>query len=243
VTASRAHPRWLDYPFFDPAAYAAPDVWRRAMIGGWLCRFGYRKFAPLRVAEALRAVDVELAPPCGASALEGVPPLPPPLVAPDDSSPLVTILYTTKHPGGYDVILKSLALQTDGRYELVAVDESAPLRALAVAREARRLGVRLRSVLPGKPRDADWRFRLYSAYNTGLMVAATPIVTFLNDFAYLPPKFVEETIRFYQEPRRRNALLGYADIFFLYASLRFSSLTPPPSSPAGCRRSEWTSAR
>jgi hypothetical protein len=37
--------------------------------------------------------------------------------------PLLAIIYMTKRPGGYDVLLSSLARQTDFRYELVCVDE------------------------------------------------------------------------------------------------------------------------
>lgn len=91
-------------------------------------------------------------------------------------------------PGGYDVLLSSLAGQTDVRYELFCVDELAPARRSTVAAQARALGVNLAGLKPGKRRprlprhgakspaadaeEGQWRFGYANAMNTGLIAIA-----------------------------------------------------------------------
>lgn len=100
--------------------------------------------------------------------------------------PLLAIVFMTMRPGGYDVLLSSLAAQTDVRYELFCVDELASARRSAVSAQAAALGVNLVGLKPGKirprpPRRSDaespaadagnnlWRFGYANAMNTGLM--------------------------------------------------------------------------
>ena len=153
-------------------------------------------------------------------------PLPPPLLA---------IVFMTMRPGGYDVLLSSLAAQTDTRYELFCVDELTAGRRSTVSKRAAALGVNLIGLQPGKPRprpppsrDEDppgaaqgWRFGYANAMNTGLIGIATKhsasgtppptAVTILQDFIWLPPDFVENTLSFYNGGggQQRPSLLSY----------------------------------
>ena len=82
----------------------------------------------------------------------------------------------TMRPGGYDVLLESLAQQTDARYELFCVDELTNERRSAVAARAAALGVNLIGLRPGKPRadppEGKFRFGYANAMNTGLLGVA-----------------------------------------------------------------------
>jgi len=57
-----------------------------------------------------------------------------PLTAPDSDPgpaappPRQTIVFVTKRPGGYDVLLEALARQTSKEYELLCIDELAHRR-------------------------------------------------------------------------------------------------------------------
>jgi hypothetical protein len=90
------------------------------------------------------------------------------------------------------------------------------------------MGVRLSAVLPGKPVEASKRrrYKLFSAYNTGLLVSRGAIITMLNDYSFLSRDFVRDTLAFYLKAEgdslsdtwtwslRSKSLLGYADMFF-----------------------------
>jgi hypothetical protein len=54
---------------------------------------------------------------------------------------LHSIVFVTKRPGGYDVLLEALARQTNRNYELICVDELADHRAHAVKEMAAELQV------------------------------------------------------------------------------------------------------
>ena len=56
---------------------------------------------------------------------------------------LHSIVFVTKRPGGYDVLLEALARQTNRNYELICVDELADHRAHAVKEMAAELEVNI----------------------------------------------------------------------------------------------------
>ena len=103
--------------------------------------------------------------------------------------PLLAIVFMTMRPGGYDVLLSSLAAQTDTRYELFCVDELAAARRKTVSAQAAALGVNLVGLQPGKERPnlppqsgaetsavgakRRWRFGYANAMNTGLIGIAS----------------------------------------------------------------------
>ena len=142
--------------------------------------------------------------------------------------PIVSIVYTTKHPGSYDLLLTSLSSQSSSAYELICIDESAALRIEEIKRRARVMRVQLAAVLPGKPVETSKRrrYKLFSAYNTGLLASRGAIITMLNDYSYLSRDFVRDTLAFYLNEKdqdeggsmtwtsRSKSLLGYADMFY-----------------------------
>jgi len=95
---------------------------------------------------------------------------------PPPPPPRLAIVFMTMRPGGYDVLLESLAQQTDARYELFCVDELTHERRSAVAARAAALGVNLIGLRPGKPRadppEGKFRFGYANAMNTGLLGVA-----------------------------------------------------------------------
>ena len=80
------------------------------------------------------------------------------------STPLHSIVFVTKRPGGYDVLLEGLARQTSRNYELICVDELADHRAHAVKEMASRLNVNLVAVTRSKPKThPETRFGIANA--------------------------------------------------------------------------------
>jgi hypothetical protein len=194
-------------------------------IGNIFAKHGYDFFAGLNIVETMRDLGLEeylprplpLAPP------------PQPLAA-RTRLPIVSIVYTTKHPGSYDLLLTSLSSQSSSAYELICIDESAALRIEEIKRRARVMRVQLAAVLPGKPVETSKRrrYKLFSAYNTGLLASRGAIITMLNDYSYLSRDFVRDTLAFYLNEKdeeedeggsmtwtsRSKSLLGYADMFY-----------------------------
>lgn len=68
-------------------------------------------------------------------------------------SELHSIVFVTKRPGGYDVLLEALARQTSQDYELICVDELADSRGEQVA---------LHSIFCSQARPAPTRIRVES---------------------------------------------------------------------------------
>eukprot|EP00301_Raphidiophrys_heterophryoidea_P012866 c1996_g1_i1.p1 GENE.c1996_g1_i1~~c1996_g1_i1.p1 ORF type:complete len:449 (-),score=73.67 c1996_g1_i1:109-1359(-) len=138
------------------------------------------------------------------------------------TTPRLSIIYITKRPGGYDVLLNSLAQQNHDDplsfvYELICVDELAPYRAARVYAMADELDVNLVAIVPSKPKapqHKDLRFGIYNAINTGILLARGSIVTFVMDLAWIPPNFVSRTLKFYSNPTHAKSLLAYPENFF-----------------------------
>jgi glycosyltransferase involved in cell wall biosynthesis len=130
------------------------------------------------------------------------------------ATPLHSIVFVTKRPGGYDVIMESLARQTNRNYELICVDELADHRAHAVKEMAAQLQVNLVAITRSKPKThPETRFGIANAINTGFVLAKGHIVTVLQDNIYLPNIFVEKTLRFHAD--NPNALVSYPEMRFI----------------------------
>ncbi len=194
-------------------------------ISDAFAKHGYDFFAGLNIVETMRDLGLEQYLP------QPVPLAPPPQALEARTRlPIVSIVYTTKHPGSYDMLLTSLSLQSSIAYELICIDESAALRIEEIKQRARVMGVRLAAVLPGKPVEASKRrrYKLFSAYNTGLLASSGAIITMLNDYSFLSRDFVRDTLAFYLKHEdadsdhsgsltwtsRSKSLLGYADTFY-----------------------------
>lgn len=132
--------------------------------------------------------------------------------------PGLTVVFVTKRPGGYDVLLNSLRAQTSRDYELVCVDELARERGDAVRAAAAAAAVPLAAVTVGKPRSPSRpgrrRFGIANAINTGVLLARGAIITILMDNGWVPADFVERTLRFYSDPARAKSFLAYPERFF-----------------------------
>ena len=129
--------------------------------------------------------------------------------------PALTVVFVTKRPGGYDVLLNSLGAQTSRDYELVCVDELASRRGDAVRAAAAAADVPLARVVTGKPKsDPRRRFGIANAINTGVLLARGKYVTILMDNSWVPADFVERTLAFYADPARAKSFLAYPEHFY-----------------------------
>ena len=100
----------------------------------------------------------------------------------------------TSHAGGYDILLSSLALQSSRDYELICIDELAPWRRAEVEAAAAALHVNLVHMTRSKPRARESRFGIANAINSGLLLARGRYITVLQDYIFLPARFVETSI-------------------------------------------------
>ncbi len=126
---------------------------------------------------------------------------------------LHSIVFVTKRPGGYDILLHALAKQTSKDYELICVDELAPHRKEKVEEMAEALGVNLVAVTTSKPKThPHTRFGIANAFNTGFILASGDIVTILQDYIYVPSDFVQKTLAFHAE--HDYSLLSYPEYRF-----------------------------
>jgi hypothetical protein len=200
-------------------------LWKAIFIRDSIVNHGYDFFEGLNIVETMRDLGLEHYLP------QPVPRAPPPQALEARTRlPILSIIYTTKHPGSYDMLLTSLSLQSSTSYELICVDEFAELRIEEIKERAQAMGVRLAAVLPGKPVEASKsrKYKLFSAYNTGLLASSGAIITILNDYSFLSRDFVHDTMAFYLNKGdeasgqsgswtwspRSKSLLGYADMFY-----------------------------
>ena len=157
------------------------------------------------------------------------------VVAAVHPTPAISIIFVTKRPGGYDFVFNSLAQQTrkvPGDYELICVDELAPFRAERVRAQARALDINLVTIVPSKPRQerySHFRFGIYNALNTGLLLSRGRIITILMDSGWLPDNYIERTLEFYADPAHERSLLAYPEWFFMAAPPSGERLHEPTS--------------
>jgi glycosyltransferase involved in cell wall biosynthesis len=128
----------------------------------------------------------------------------------------LSIIFITKRSGVYDILFNSLAQQTNADYNLICVDELTKDRHTQVTEKASQMGVHLSMITPSRVRTedkADYKFGYANAINTGLLLAEGRYITLLQDFAWLPPTFVQRTLDFF--PAHPNSVLGYPETFYL----------------------------
>ncbi|KAK4535827.1 hypothetical protein CDCA_CDCA06G1852 [Cyanidium caldarium] len=125
--------------------------------------------------------------------------------------PLVSIVYTTRRPGGYDILFNSLAIQTHRDYELIIIDEMHGYRASKIWAWAAARNIPLVHVSGSKPKHPKYmntRFGLYNALNTGVLLARGRIFVSLMDNNWLMPNFIESIVNFYADPQHATHLLS-----------------------------------
>lgn len=104
-------------------------------------------------------------------------------------TPTMTVLCNSFRPGGMDITFRALQGQTYKNFELIIVDRRYEKRHDAVMALAKESGVRTLHV-PEHRRNGKWAV-LSAAWNTGLMLALGRYITFLPDYSYVPPDWIE----------------------------------------------------
>lgn len=122
---------------------------------------------------------------------------------------LLSVVLFTNRPGAWDVALYSLAGQTSDKYELIVVDDARAQRREAAVALSRRLGVQLQHAVSSKRKTSaqSTRYGEANAINTGIALARGDAVVLLNDYTWLPPNFVADTLAFFQ--RHPGSLLAF----------------------------------
>jgi len=112
----------------------------------------------------------------------------------------ISVILPTNRPQGPLYALHSLSKQTfpKGDFELLIVDDYYQYRDCSIMEMAKLLGLRNVRVLKSKPNH--WRSNrlIGNARNTGLIYALGELVVFLDDFCWVPPRWLEEHWLTYQ---------------------------------------------
>ncbi len=111
------------------------------------------------------------------------------------STPFISIILFTNRPGAIDLAFYSLAEQDSRDYELIVVDDSGGDRRAAMIAFADSLRINLQHVVRSKTKTSAVSSPggEANAMNTGLLLARGRAAVFLNDFTWLPRRFVAET--------------------------------------------------
>jgi hypothetical protein len=104
-----------------------------------------------------------------------------------------SIIYVTNRPGGYDMLAADLRNQTYQDFEVICVDELAPLRRDSVASLFSLHGLKLAYHGPSDVRPA--KYGVARAINTGLLRARGDPVIVRMDFAWWPRILMEVSVR------------------------------------------------
>ncbi len=113
------------------------------------------------------------------------------------SAPFISIILFTNRPGAIDMAFHSLAEQDSRDYELIVVDDCGGDRRSSMIAFADSLQINLQHVVRSKTKTSAVSSPggEANAMNTGLLLARGRAAVFLNDFTWLPRRFVSETTR------------------------------------------------
>lgn len=107
---------------------------------------------------------------------------------------MLSVIYLTYRPGGYDVLVDGLRNQTYQNYELICVDEIMS-RQDVVLKYLKKHDIPVTYVGPSKPKCfPELPFNLINAYNTGTLQSRGDVVILLNDYIWLPPNNLEKIV-------------------------------------------------
>ena len=113
----------------------------------------------------------------------------------------VTVSVGSSRPGGIDILMKSLAAQTYQDFEVVFVDGRYHKRHAQVLDYAKKVGLKQPLYhVPNQRYNGSWPANC-SGVNTGFMLADGEIVIMLLDYAYMPPDWIENHLKFHTKPR------------------------------------------
>jgi len=104
---------------------------------------------------------------------------------------MLSVVYLTYRPGGYDMLADGLKDQTHTDYELICIDEVTERHDIVV-KYLEGKDIPISHVSPSKPKCfPELPFNLINAYNTGVLLSTGDVVILLNDYTWLPPDSLE----------------------------------------------------
>jgi glycosyltransferase involved in cell wall biosynthesis len=128
---------------------------------------------------------------------------------------LISIVYVTKRPGGYDILFNCLKNQVYQNYELIIVDDVLDERKDKILEYAKELGIKLKITTKSKKKTfADTKFGIANALNTGYMLSKGHLVLTLMDYAWIPDGLLQSIYNFYSQFKNKNNLLAFRERFY-----------------------------
>lgn len=127
---------------------------------------------------------------------------------------LISIIYVTKRPGGYDILFNCLREQTYQNYELIIVDDVLDERKDKLLSYAKEKGIKLKIATKSKRKTfEDTKFGIANALNTGYILSKGKYVLTIMDYAWMPKTLLESIKNFYSERNEFN-LLSFRERFY-----------------------------
>lgn len=119
---------------------------------------------------------------------------------------LLSLIYITYRPGGFDMLCNSLKAQTYKNYELIVIDDL-PGRDLTEYIEG--CGIPLTFYGPSKPKCyPDTPYNQANATNTGLLKANGDITIIIEDYSWLRPGTLERWCEIFDEKGLLTIIAG-----------------------------------
>ncbi len=135
----------------------------------------------------------------------------------------VTVTLGSARPGGVDVALRGLADQTFSDFEIIFVDGRYHKRHERVLDLVKQLGIKQPFYhVPNHRYNGIWGTPC-AGYNTGFMLAEGEIVIMLLDYAYTPPGWIENHLRFHE----RKSLVMAPHLYMDMPEVVTKDGTPP----------------
>ena len=111
--------------------------------------------------------------------------------------PKISVVIGTSRPGGIDVTLKGMADQTYDDFEIIFVDGRYHQRHREVLKLAKEMGIKVPFYhVPNHRYNDIWPVNC-GGYNTGFMLSEGEIVIMLLDYAYTPPGWIENHLKYH----------------------------------------------
>jgi len=113
----------------------------------------------------------------------------------------ISVTLGSARPGGIDISLRGLADQTYDDFEVIFADGRYDKRHERVLDYVRKLGIKQPFYhVPNHRYNGYWGTPC-AGYNTGFMLAEGEIVIMLLDYAYAPPEWIENHLKFHDKKR------------------------------------------
>jgi len=106
---------------------------------------------------------------------------------------MISILYRTYRPGGFDILADSLKNQTMQDYELIVLDDYKPDRTKVIRDYLEEQNVNVAHVVPSKEKCFPWLpFNQNNQINTGILLSKGDIIIIYDDYTWVPPDHLEK---------------------------------------------------